>query len=213
MNLNQQFLSMALHGAGWVLAVLVALSLISIAVMTERWIVYRRIARREQVLARMLEARPIGWQRIGGRSATIDTPGARMLSVVLRARAEGSVELPTVLEAARATEKVALDERLGWLGTIAGNAPFVGLFGTVIEILRVFDGLGQAGLGASGSSAVMTGISEALVATGVGLLVAIPASAAYNALLRRAGALLTRAQQTAALGFERPGEAATHGGA
>lgn len=213
MNLNEQFLSMALHGAGWVLAVLVALSLISIAVMTERWIVYRRIARREQALARMLDNRPIGWQRIGGRAATIDTPGARMLAVVLRARTEGSVELPTVLEAARATEKVALDERLGWLGTIAGNAPFVGLFGTVIEILRVFDGLGQAGLGASGSSAVMTGISEALVATGVGLLVAIPASAAYNALLRRAGALLTRAQQTAALGFEHPGEPATTGGA
>ena len=69
--------------------------------------------------------------------------------------------------------------RLGILGTLGNNAPFIGLFGTVLGIIKAFADLAK-NQGAAGRPVVMRGISEALVATAVGLLVAIPAVIAYN---------------------------------
>ncbi len=71
---------------------------------------------------------------------------------------------------------------MGVLGTLGNNAPFIGLFGTVIGIIVAFHELGQNPAG--GPSVVMAGISEALVATAVGLIVAIPAVIAYNIFQR-----------------------------
>ena len=76
----------------------------------------------------------------------------------------------------------ALRARLAFLGTLGNNAPFIGLFGTVLGIIRAFHDL--AGSAMQGTQAVMAGIAEALVATGVGLLVALPAVATYNAFMR-----------------------------
>jgi len=79
-------------------------------------------------------------------------------------------------------ERVRYERRLAFLGTLGNNAPFVGLFGTVLGIIRAFHDL--AGSSLQGTQAVMAGIAEALVATGVGLLVALPAVATYNAFTR-----------------------------
>ena len=106
----------------------------------------------------------------------------------------GIVEAPMGSEAAEeamlgasALQKLKLEKRLTFLGTLGNNAPFIGLLGTVIGIVGAFDELGKqkgATMAAAASSvapeAVMTNISEALVATAVGLLVAIPAVAAFN---------------------------------
>lgn len=73
-------------------------------------------------------------------------------------------------------ERGALEKGLPVLATLGANAPFIGLFGTVLGIIRSFAYLGSQ----SGSTAVMTGVSQALYATAVGLLVAIPAVVAYN---------------------------------
>jgi biopolymer transport protein ExbB len=91
---------------------------------------------------------------------------------------------------ASSMQKLRLERRLAFLGTLGNNAPFIGLLGTVIGIVGAFEELGKAhapvaGAGAAAASqlapqAVMTNIAEALVATAVGLLVAIPAVAAYN---------------------------------
>jgi len=88
---------------------------------------------------------------------------------------------------ASALQKLKLEKRLTFLGTLGNNAPFLGLLGTVIGIVGAFDELGKtknATMTAAASSvapeAVMTNISEALVATAVGLLVAIPAVASFN---------------------------------
>jgi len=73
------------------------------------------------------------------------------------------------------------------LGTLGNNAPFIGLFGTVLGIIRAFADLASnasRAAGASNPSAVMAGISEALVATAVGLFVAIPAVLAFNIFQR-----------------------------
>ena len=73
------------------------------------------------------------------------------------------------------------------LGTLGNNAPFVGLLGTVLGVIISFHALGDAGQNTQAMGGVMAGISEALLATGVGLFVALPAVVAYNAIQKRIG--------------------------
>jgi biopolymer transport protein ExbB len=80
-------------------------------------------------------------------------------------------------------ERLRYEKRLAFLGTLGNNAPFVGLFGTVLGIIRAFHDL--AGSDVQGTQAVMAGIAEALVATGIGLVVALPSVAMYNVFTRR----------------------------
>ena len=91
---------------------------------------------------------------------------------------------PIALERAAATASsealTAMEARMTWLATIAAIAPFIGLFGTVWGIIDAFHGLGTAG--AATLRAVAPGISEALITTAAGLLVAIPAVVGYNQL-------------------------------
>jgi biopolymer transport protein ExbB len=102
---------------------------------------------------------------------------------------------------AMAAETVAqrreLERRFSFLATLGANAPFIGLFGTVVGILQAFDALGQShggGAGALAPQTVMTSISEALVATAIGLAVAIPAVFAFNLLERTVKAALDDAE-------------------
>jgi len=76
-----------------------------------------------------------------------------------------------------------MESRMTWLATIAAIAPFIGLFGTVMGIIDAFHGLGTAG--AATLRAVAPGISEALITTAAGLVVAIPAVIGYNQLTAR----------------------------
>lgn len=95
-----------------------------------------------------------------------------------------------------ATLRLLLEKRLGILATFGNNAPFIGLFGTVLGVIDAFHTLG---LGAGfGVEAVMGGISEALVATAAGLFVAIPSVIAYNYFVRRIRALLLMREAEAA---------------
>ncbi len=87
------------------------------------------------------------------------------------------------MERAKERETANLKRGLTWLATVGSTAPFVGLLGTVVGIINSFQGL--AGDGGGGLAAVSGGISEALVATAVGLLVAIPAVMMFNAFNAR----------------------------
>ena len=73
------------------------------------------------------------------------------------------------------------------LGTLGNNAPFIGLFGTVLGVIIAFAALGESGGQADAMGGVMAGIAEALVATGVGLFVALPAVVAYNVIQKKIG--------------------------
>jgi biopolymer transport protein TolQ len=94
---------------------------------------------------------------------------------------------PVALERAALTAAsealTAMESRMTWLATIAAIAPFIGLFGTVMGIIDAFHGLGTAG--AATLRAVAPGISEALITTAAGLVVAIPAVVGYNQLTAR----------------------------
>lgn len=75
------------------------------------------------------------------------------------------------------------EHNLNWLATVATVSPFIGLFGTVMGIVRVFNNLGSAG--STSLTSVGPGVSDALIATGVGLVAAIPAAIFYNVFGRR----------------------------
>jgi biopolymer transport protein ExbB/biopolymer transport protein TolQ len=90
-----------------------------------------------------------------------------------------SLELVTsALEDSTAETLLRLKSGLGFLATIGSTAPFIGLFGTVVGIINAFRSIASAGAG--GMAVVSGGMAEALVSTGLGIFVAIPAVVAYN---------------------------------
>ncbi|MFP5387657.1 MAG: MotA/TolQ/ExbB proton channel family protein, partial [Bacteriovoracia bacterium] len=74
-------------------------------------------------------------------------------------------------------EKPRYEKFLGFLATVGSNGPYIGLFGTVLGIMKAFNDMGST---AGGGNSVMAGISSALIATAAGLMVAIPAVLAFN---------------------------------
>ncbi len=98
--------------------------------------------------------------------------------------------LRIVLDTTVAEESEKLDRSLGLLATVASAAPFVGLFGTVWGIMNAFTSIAAAK--STSLAVVAPGIAEALFATALGLLAAIPAVIAYNKLSGDAGRLIGR---------------------
>jgi biopolymer transport protein ExbB len=96
--------------------------------------------------------------------------------------------------AAIASERPSYERGLSFLGTLGNNAPFLGLFGTVVGIIQAFAQLSVGTGKGQAAATVMGGISEALVATAVGILVAIPAVVAFNAFQRWLRTLTGRAE-------------------
>ncbi len=179
-------------GSEWILWLLLALSAASIAVILERVYVLRSLGGDLAPLRAALRRglREGGFARARALLSGQKHPAAR---IALRGLEEGESEstpegLADAMAAEAAAVKRELEQRFAFLATLGANAPFIGLFGTVVGILQAFDALGQGASGGPGAlapQAVMSSISEALVATAIGLGVAIPAVFAFNMFERR----------------------------
>jgi biopolymer transport protein ExbB len=179
-----EFLARAVSqtGAEWVMYLLIGLSILSVGVMLERWLFYgRRAVEVDEVRARLerhLDAgeleEALSWLE---QSESME---GRVAAVGLRHFDRGPAAMEEQMLATLARERLGYEARLPILGTLGNNAPFIGLFGTVLGIVKAFVDLSQDVAG--GAATVMAGISEALVATAIGLLVAIPCVIAFNAL-------------------------------
>jgi len=170
-------------GSSWVLYLLLGLSLAAVAVMLERLWFFVQERPPRAALSDALAA----LRRTGAAAALAGLAGARsMEAAVVRACLAHAADGPAAVEERKAgaieRERGRYERRLAFLGTLGNNAPFIGLFGTVLGIIRAFHDL--AGSSMQGTQAVMSGIAEALVATGIGLIVALPAVATYNAFTR-----------------------------
>ena len=111
--------------------------------------------------------------------AQVATPAGRIFADVLVRHQSDSMEyLSDLTEDKRFEELEALKGPLWVLGTVGSSAPFIGLFGTVVGIIKAFHNM--ALMGSGGFSVVAAGISEALIATALGLIVAILAVIFYN---------------------------------
>ncbi|WAS91643.1 MotA/TolQ/ExbB proton channel family protein [Nannocystis punicea] len=189
MNVVDELIKIALLGATWVLYLLFALSVLSIAAMVERWLFFRKNRaggdKLRQDLLAAIAARDEA--RLDAALAASKTVEAEVLRQAMLFRDGGSAAFLDAVESGLASERAGLDRGTVLLGTIGNNAPFVGLFGTVLGIIEAFSYLGTGDQAAMGN--VMSGISEALVATAVGIFVAIPAVIGFNVAQKKAGEL------------------------
>jgi biopolymer transport protein ExbB len=179
MHLTERLLGFMLLGSEWVLWLLLFLSVVSVAVMVERAI-FLRARGDADALARELRSLLKDGDAGGARQALAGraAPAAIVAAAGLDHYDRGSESAGEAMAGAKARLRVDMERNLGVLGTLGNNAPFIGLFGTVLGIIKAFADLSHNSGG--GAAAVMAGISEALVSTAVGLMVAIPAVIAFN---------------------------------
>ena len=190
---KQLFTFCTRSGAEWVMYLLSALSVASVAVILERALFFARYARsRSDELAPLLAAGRIDIARsmVDGRAGL----EADVVRAALDAADGGPDSVAEVVACTVRTGRTAYERGLGFLGTLGANAPFLGLFGTVVGIIKAFADLGVGSARSAGAAAVMSGLSEALVATAVGIFVAIPAVVAFNAFNRRLKTVVMRAE-------------------
>jgi biopolymer transport protein ExbB len=187
-------------GASWVLWLLLALSVASLAVALDRvrafWAEREDIGPLVRELHRLLARRELDPAR--RRLSDSRSAAAYVVLAGLARWDRGSGAVKEAMAAASGLERTRLERRLLLLGTIGNNAPFVGLLGTVIGIVGAFDELGRIGVAGAGAELapgrVMASIAEALVATAVGLVVAIPAVALFNYFQGKLSAALHSAE-------------------
>jgi biopolymer transport protein ExbB len=180
MHLTQRILGFTLLGSEWVLWLLLALSVLSVAVMVERAIAFAGMGGDLEALGRELVTRLLAGDRAAARQALEGrrAPAALVAAAGIAEIDRGADAVSETMAGVKAHLRVELERHLGILGTLGNNAPFIGLFGTVLGIIKAFADLSHNQAG--GAGAVMSGISEALVATAIGLMVAIPAVVAFN---------------------------------
>ncbi|MGD0837096.1 MAG: MotA/TolQ/ExbB proton channel family protein [Polyangia bacterium] len=186
MLLMQKLVLVASTGARAVLYVLLALSVFSVGVVIERWVYFRRrkldLIATSDGLAKRLRARDVkGARKELAESRTVE---AEVMADALAYYDEGPDSVQEMVQKGIRQRRKVFESGLIFLGTLGSNSPFVGLFGTVLGVVAAFKELGAASAAAAASGGgmgnVMSGIAEALIATAVGILVAIPAVIAYN---------------------------------
>lgn len=190
-------------GAGWVMWLLVGLSVLSVAIMLERGWFYWSLRDDLAKLAADLRERLRKNDLEGARKRMEKSPSAEaaVVSAGLLEADRGAKAAEEAMQGAAALQRMKLERRLAFLGTLGNNAPFIGLFGTVIGVVQAFEALGKQSTTTAAAAAsqmapqeVMSAIAEALVATAVGLAVAIPAVAMYNFFMRQSKSILANTE-------------------
>jgi biopolymer transport protein ExbB/TolQ len=196
----QSLLKISLLGATWVLYLLLALSVVSLGAMLERFLFFRKNRNSGRSLDEALQKALRNNDYTAARRALDASPSleAQILREALEWKKGGPEAVNDALDSALGRAKESLDRGANLLGTLGNNAPFIGLFGTVIGVIEAFSHLGSSAQGA-GMAKVMGGIAEALIATGVGIFVAIPAVVAYNVIQKKAGEIESHAASLARL--------------
>lgn len=168
------------------LIILLFCSVLSITFMIERWWYFRRVqGNGDEILShvhKLLESGK-GDQAVG-YCQKHPSAVSQVIHYGLIHSGRPRHDIEELLGTKRMEERLKLERYLSVLGTLGNVAPFIGLFGTVVGIIKAFRDLALSGGG--GPSVVAKGIAEALVATAGGLLVAIPAVIIYNYFMRRA---------------------------
>lgn len=194
--LQTGILELVSHGTVFtyaVLGILACFSILSLAIVLSRWTAFASANRLD---ARFMRA----FRKASSLEAMVAAAESFRPAPLVTIFEDGYTEVHRQMNSPRGlsnpdaisrTVQVSVSEQLSrfehnlnWLATIASVSPFIGLFGTVMGIVRVFNTLGSAG-GATSLTAVGPGVADALVTTGVGLIAAIPAAIFYNLFGRK----------------------------
>lgn len=179
--LADRFIAIAQIGDQVILWILIILSIISVAIILERWFVLKSIGSqslkiREKIKVAMTSQ---NYEVIEDLGKDISSLEGRAMSYGLKhVKVSGSKGLEELFNSLLLIEKPDLEKYLNFMATLGSNAPYIGLLGTVMGIMKAFHDLSISS--EAGQQTVMSGISSALVATAAGLFVAIPAVLAYN---------------------------------
>ena len=189
--LTQKLLAITNHSADWVLWLLALLSIVSVGIMLERALFFamRRLGDSDRVRAQLLSG---DFAAAGKAMENRRGMEAEVVRAAISYAPKGPESVAEVVSAEIARSRLEYERRLAFLGTLGNNAPFIGLLGTVLGVIRAFADL-AAHPGTGGAGSVMAGISEALVATAVGLLVALPAVVMFNFYQRKLRCVAQRA--------------------
>lgn len=185
-----------------VLVILVLMSILSIGMIFERLITLKKIgAESERIRLRIKMALQTNslqdFEDIAKDPTSIE--GRAASQSMKHFKESGKNGFEEVFNSFVLTEKPELEKYLSVLATIASNAPFIGLLGTVLGIMKAFNDLAQST--DAGQQTVMAGISVALVATAAGLFVAIPAGIFYNYFIRKVKAIFNSLDSVKELGL------------
>lgn len=170
------------YGETFVFAMLVIASILALAVVLERAYIFRKnsskkISRFASELIPLLRTRDLSSAATLIRDAG-DNTYTRFAGFAIQQSHDNADGLPDLMTGKMIEEKIFLERRLTVLNTLGNNAPFIGLLGTVLGVIKAFHGLGT--LGSTGAEVVMRSISRALLATAAGLFIAIPVVMANN---------------------------------
>ena len=192
MDIQAKLTSFAMMGATWIMWLLVGLSVGGLAVALERAVYLFRTSDN----LRRLKAEVLAFLRGGNiRGARERLAQSRAVEAYVVAAGlqddEGSASAEERMGGAAQMAKLRMERRLAFLGTLGANAPFLGLLGTVIGIIRAFHELNDSA--GKVTAGLMAQVGEALVATAIGILVALPAIAFFNFFQRIIKGRLARA--------------------
>lgn len=181
MSITELFSNFAMLGAEWVMYVLIACSVLSIAIMIERGLYLRSIRGDfanfiQSLTQRLNSSEPL--EKTATWCQKQRSVEARVAAVGLGRANDNFRAIEESMAATMIATKIKLDRGLTVLATLGNNTPFIGLFGTILGIIQAFRKLAESK--SVGPEIVMASIAEALAATAVGLIVAIPAVIAYN---------------------------------
>jgi biopolymer transport protein ExbB len=166
-------------------------SLLTLAIFLERLVRFRRADREPGAVLKQAEA-ALSKSNPSPSWQDEPSPSVRAVAAAFASRGLSPERVEERVSTALSAEALRLSAHVSIVGTIGNISPFIGLFGTVLGIIRAFRDIGQ--VGAAGPAVVATGISEALVATAAGLFVAISAVIAYNLLITWQSRILRRAE-------------------
>ncbi len=184
--LTERIFSVAQIADQAVLWVLVILSIISLGMILERFFYLRGIHQSSQEVRNKIRAalQTHTIEDVESMSKDPDTIEGRALAYAMKhIRESGSKGLEEAFNSYSLIERPELERFLNFLATVGSNAPYIGLLGTVLGIMKAFNDLANSS--EAGQQTVMAGISLALVATAAGLFVAIPAVISYNYFQRQ----------------------------
>ena len=177
---------------GFTMYVLLCFSILSLAIIIERALYYRkrsRVKRKDFMhkISKELEKPDI--KKALEICKHTDTPFSSVVYSGLNLHGHNEVVISNTMEREITVETVKLERATSIVGTIGSTAVYIGLFGTVLGIIRAFHDISKSGSG--GISIVINGIAEALVCTAAGLCVAVPAVIAYNYFVKKVDGFIT----------------------
>jgi len=162
-----------------------ACSVVALTFIFERWLFYKHTSiDADRFFMKIKEAiRNDGTEKAISVCNSSLSPLAAVVKSGLEESGKKSVVAAEMMDAMAIDQRTKLEKNLSILGTLGNVAPLIGLFGTVVGIIRAFHSLSVSG--SAGPSVISAGIAEALITTAAGLVVAVPAVVFYNYYLRR----------------------------